>query len=141
VTFFLSLDPDLEGMTPGFYLVDAPQNTALCVDLKPEKIKMKAPFREGNESNSLQFPSCVCSSNEIMFSPVVKTEKFEPGKYNIIPCTYKIGQEAQFELSVWTEFGAAKLSPIKAGVLHVKVRWIHFMSLMVLNSVLMGATC
>lgn len=52
-TIFLSLDTDMEGMTPGFYIVNAPENTALCVDLTPEKIKIKGPFREGLESTPL----------------------------------------------------------------------------------------
>lgn len=46
-------------MTPGFYVVNAPQNMQLCVDLTPEKIKTKAAFRETKEGTfSLSTSRC-----------------------------------------------------------------------------------
>lgn len=103
VNIFLTCDTDYDGMTPGFYIVDAPQNMNLCVDLNPEKVKWKAPFRETLE--------------------VGKTEVIPPGKYNIIPCTYKQGQECPFEVAVYAESGSVRLNAIRTGLLHAKGEW------------------
>eukprot|EP01128_Nolandella_sp_AFSM9_P008629 TRINITY_DN5316_c0_g1_i1.p1 TRINITY_DN5316_c0_g1~~TRINITY_DN5316_c0_g1_i1.p1 ORF type:complete len:1053 (+),score=344.21 TRINITY_DN5316_c0_g1_i1:69-3161(+) len=105
VTIFLTcVETVKEDLTPGFYIVNAPTNMELCVDLTPEKIKTKCAFRETRE--------------------VVKSYKFKPGVYNIIPCTYHLGQESAFEIQVWTtQLGSVSLSPIRTGLLSISGSW------------------
>uniref|UniRef100_A0A6B2KY75 Peptidase C2 calpain domain-containing protein n=1 Tax=Arcella intermedia TaxID=1963864 RepID=A0A6B2KY75_9EUKA len=104
ITIFLTLKSDNEELTPGFYLVNAPTTTNLRVRLKPDEVIAKAAFRQGLE--------------------VTKTIRLEPGRYNIIPCTYKLGQEAKFEITVYSsEFGVVELKNIPAGILSMKGEW------------------
>lgn len=62
----------------------------LCVDLTPEKIKTKAAFRETREGTFKYPPQ---HTVHLPYAPVVKTYKFKPGTYNIIPCTYRLGTD------------------------------------------------
>jgi hypothetical protein len=48
VTMFLNcLTKDPESLAPGFYVVKAPTNMNLCVNMKKEDILLKAPFSKG----------------------------------------------------------------------------------------------
>lgn len=88
----LSCTSEKSELTPGFYLVHAPKEGEK-VKQKTEDPIAKAAFREDNE--------------------VHKSIKLEPGRYNIIPCTYHYGQESKFEIAVWAaDFGAVVLKSI-----------------------------
>jgi len=101
----LTCKTDKESMKPGFYVVNAPTNSSIKVDMKKgEEAVLKCPFMEAIE--------------------VEKTHKFEPGRYNIIPCTYDYASESKFEVTVYaSEFNAIELKPILAGLLSIRGEW------------------
>jgi len=93
-----------EDITPGFYVVKAPTNMTLRVDLKKEDVLFKAPFTTAKE--------------------ITKSFKLTPGRYNIIPCTYTTGLQAEFSLTVFSSsWKTTNLSEIKAGLITLHGEW------------------
>eukprot|EP01126_Amoeba_proteus_P053690 TRINITY_DN6558_c0_g2_i11.p1 TRINITY_DN6558_c0_g2~~TRINITY_DN6558_c0_g2_i11.p1 ORF type:complete len:728 (+),score=187.37 TRINITY_DN6558_c0_g2_i11:86-2269(+) len=102
--FVTCLSPDdPEKLSPGFYLVKAPTNMTLCVNMKKEDIILKAPFCKGAIE-------------------VNKHMELAPGRYNIVPCQYSTDVRCKFEVNVYSpQLGSTCLSEIKSGLLTLDV--------------------